>query len=126
MSLPLYLLRMLPLDKSFFVPFKAFFNREVSVSLRPHPGRPAKEYPTAALLGAAARKPIAPLIVSHGFQHSDICPLNPGISSELDFAPVSVTYDSPAQPTLTEAAEEPVQRVQHMARRKRHQWISQS
>lgn len=94
-----------PLDVSFFGPLNTFYNQELNIWLRNHPGRTVTHFQVAEIFQQAYLRAAK---VSHGqsgFAACGIFPLNENIFPEWMFAPSDVT-DQTSQ-AQEEAAAEP-------------------
>jgi len=90
--------RMQPLDRSVYGPFKRHISASQDSWMRNHPGKPMTIYDIPGLVSEALPKSVTPSNIMSGFRACGICPFNPDIFSEFDFAP-SVPTDRP-QPEI--------------------------
>jgi len=97
--------RLQPLDVSFMGPLNTYYEQEVRVWLRNHPGKVVTIYQVAALFGAAYQKAATSSTALSGFAKTGICPFNPHTFQDYMFA-ASETTDKPApgdEPTPSQA-----------------------
>lgn len=80
-----------PLDVSVYGPFKTYFNQESDSFMVNNPGKTINLKNIPTLAGRAHQRAFTPLNITKGFEHTGICPYNPNIFSDADFASASVT-----------------------------------
>lgn len=80
-----------PLDVSVYGPFKTYFNQESDSFMVNNPGKTINLKNIPTLAGRAHQRAFTPLNITKGFEHTGICPYNPNIFSDTDFASASVT-----------------------------------
>src|SRR6218665_1003861 len=90
--------RMQPIDRSVYGPFKRHISASQASWMRNHPGKPITIYDIPGLVSEALPKSVTPSNIVRDFRACGICPFNPDIFSEFDFAP-SVPTDRP-QPEI--------------------------
>lgn len=83
--------KMQPLDVSFFGPLNTFYNQELRIWLRNHPGRTVTHFQVAELFKQAYLRAATVNNGQNGFAASGIYPLNENIFPEWMFAPADVT-----------------------------------
>lgn len=84
-----------PLDVSFYSPLTTYYNQELSLWIRNHPGRIVTHYQVAQLFNNAYVKAATLKNAQSGFSATGIFPFNPNIFPEWMFDPALVT-DQPA------------------------------
>ena len=88
--------RMQPLDVGFFSPVMTYYNQEVSLWLKNHPGRIVTQFQVGGLFSKAFERAASVLTAKRAFESTGIVPLNPNIFPDYMFAP-SETTDRPVQ-----------------------------
>lgn len=83
--------RLQPLDRCFFGPLMTYYDREISKWLRNHPGRTVSVNQIAPIFASAYGQAARHDIAVQAFSCCGICPFNPEIFSDADFAPSLVT-----------------------------------
>jgi len=83
--------RLQPLDVSFMGLLNTYYEQEVRVWLRNHPGKVITIYQVASLFGAAYQKAATSSTAINGFAKTGICPFNPNIFPDYLFAPAETT-----------------------------------
>lgn len=86
--------RLQPLDVAFFGPLDSFYNAQITLWLRNHPGRTVGLYQVSRLFSAAYSKAATHGNALSGFSATGINPYNPNIFPDHLFAP-SVATDVP-------------------------------
>lgn len=96
--------RMQPLDVCFYGPLKTYFNQEISVWLRNHPGRVVTAFQIGYLFNQAYGKTASVQNACNGFKSTGLWPVNPDIfpdhffePSETTNIPMASTADNPDQ-----------------------------
>ena len=83
-----------PLDVSFMFPLNTFYVAAVEKFLRNNPGRALTQFQVSKLFGEAYLRAATPTTAINGFRKCGICPLNPNVFEEADFA-ASLPTDRP-------------------------------
>lgn len=83
--------RMQPLDVSFFVSIKTFYDQEVRLWLKMNPGRAVTQYQISGLFAPAYAKAATVANAESGFRNTGIWPVNPDIFPDYLFAPAETT-----------------------------------
>lgn len=83
--------RMQPLDVCFYGPLKIYFNQEISVWLRNHPGRVVTALQIGFLFNQAYGKTASVQNACNGFKNTGLWPVNPDIFPDHFFEPVEKT-----------------------------------
>ena len=100
--------RMQPLDVGFFAPVMTYYNQEVSLWLKNHPGRIVTQFQVAGLFCKAFQRAASVLTATNAFQSTGIVPFNPNIFPDHLFAPCETTDRPPpascAELNVTQAA----------------------
>lgn len=98
-----------PLDRSFMFPLNTFYVSSIEKFLRNNPGRTVTQFQISKLFGEAYLRAATPTTAINGFRKCGICPYNPDVFTDADFAASEVT-DQPLmqnsqQKVLDESAE---------------------
>lgn len=81
-----------PLDRTFFGPFKTYFNAEFQAHLRTHPGQSLRKGPAfETLLAAALQRASKPSTLVNGFRTTGMFPPSMAAIDEEAFAPADVS-----------------------------------
>lgn len=83
--------RMQPLDVCFYGPLKTYFNQEISVWLRNHPGRVVTALQIGYLFNQAYGKTASVQNACNGFKNTGLWPVNPDIFPDHFFEPAETT-----------------------------------
>ena len=83
--------RMQPLDVAFFAPLMTYYNQEVTVWLKAHPGRIVTQFQVGYLFSKAFQRAASVMTAVNAFQKTGIVPLNPHIFADHLFAPAETT-----------------------------------
>lgn len=83
--------RMQPLDVAFFAPLMTYYNQEVTVWLKAHPGRIVTQFQVGYLFSRAFQRAATVMTAVNAFQTTGIVPLNPYIFADHLFAPAETT-----------------------------------
>lgn len=83
--------RMQPLDVCFYGPLKTYFNQEISVWLRNHPGRVVTAFQIGYLFNQAYGKTASVQNACNGFKSTGLWPVNPDIFPDHFFEPAETT-----------------------------------
>lgn len=83
--------RLQPLDVSFFGPLSTYYNQEVEMWLKTHPGRTVTLGKVAKLFSNAYFKSATALNALNGSKASGICPFNPDIFPDHLYLPAATT-----------------------------------
>jgi hypothetical protein len=79
--------RLQPLDRSFFKPFKGYFNQAVEKWLRTNTGLSVTQYHISQLVTEAFGKAATVENSAHGFKCSGVWPVDPSVFKDTDFLP---------------------------------------
>ena len=90
-----------PLDRTVFGPFKRYYNSAFDNWMKENPGTTFSIYGIAQLVKQAFELAFTQKNIKSGFQRTGICPLNPDVFTEDDYAPSAVT-DRPPLASTTE------------------------
>jgi transposase-like protein len=90
--------RMQPLDVAFFAPLMTYYNQEVGLWLKNHPGRIVTQFQVAGLFSKAFQRAASVSTAAHAFESTGIVPLNPNIFPDHLFSPCDTT-DRPHDPS---------------------------
>jgi len=82
---------MQPLDVAFFAPLMTYYNQEVTVWLKAHPGRIVTQFQVGYLFSRAFQRAATVLTAVNAFEKTGIVPLNPHIFADRLFAPAETT-----------------------------------
>ncbi|ELU18029.1 hypothetical protein CAPTEDRAFT_197670 [Capitella teleta] len=93
-----------PLDVAFMGPLNTFYEQEVRMWLRNHPGQVITIYQVGSLFGKAYQRAATSSNAVNGFAKSGICPLNPYIFGEELFE-AAATTDRPAPEVAAQSPE---------------------
>jgi len=83
--------RMQPLDVAFFAPLMTYYNQEVTVWLKAHPGRIVTQFQVGYLFSRAFQRAATVLTAVNAFEKTGIVPLNPHVFADHLFAPAETT-----------------------------------
>ncbi|XP_011859972.1 PREDICTED: uncharacterized protein LOC105557363 [Vollenhovia emeryi] len=83
--------KMQPLDVAVYGPIKKYFEQEVNVFQKNHPGWIINQYDIAKLFGRAYSKGASVQNAIQGFKKPGIWPYNPHVFNDEDYAPSSMT-----------------------------------
>jgi hypothetical protein len=86
--------RLQPLDVSFFGPLKSAYSAECDKWMIQHPGKRITFYQMGKIFGLAYVRVALMAKALSGFQASGICPYNPDIFTDEDFAPAQLTEEN--------------------------------
>nr|CAH7768588.1 unnamed protein product [Callosobruchus chinensis] len=79
------------LDVAFMNPLSTYYSKEINVWLRGHPGRVVSQFVIAELFGNAFIKAATMSKAINGFRRTGVCPFNPDVFTDDDFAPAETT-----------------------------------
>ena len=101
--------RLQPLDVSFFGPLKAYDNQEIDKWMLRHPGKRVTDFDICSIFSPAYLKTASAEIDLVGFNKTVICPYDPEVFYDCDYAPSLVTdrplnYSSPATTAISSGA----------------------
>ncbi|KAB0804091.1 hypothetical protein PPYR_01061 [Photinus pyralis] len=82
--------RLQPLDVTFYSPLKTAFNAECNKYLKNHPHEKITPFEVAELFNNAYMRVATLEKATKGFQVTGICPFNPDVFSDEDFAPAEL------------------------------------
>lgn len=82
--------KMQPMDVAVYGPLKTYFEREVNMFQKAHPGRIINQYDVARLLSPAFLKSSVAINAVHGFERPGIWPVNKHVFGEEHFEPADV------------------------------------
>lgn len=82
--------KMQPMDVAVYGPLKTYFEREVNIFQKAHPGRIVNQYDVARLLSPAFLKTAVAMNAVHGFERPGIWPVNKYAFGDEDFEPADV------------------------------------
>lgn len=88
--------RLQPLDITFFGPLKSNYNKEIDKWMLNNPGKRVTDYDINEIFTPAYLKTVNGAKAATGFRVSGICPFNPDVFNNDDFA-ASLTTDQPQQ-----------------------------
>lgn len=86
--------RVQPLDVGFFAPLQIYYDQEIQLWLKQHPGRIVTDFQLAGLFKNAFLKSATPGNAVNAFAKTGIAPFNPNVFEDWMFAP-SLTTDQP-------------------------------
>lgn len=108
--------RLQPLDVGINGPFKSYCTKGQDNWLRNHPGKTMSIYEIPGIVKSAWPLAATPVTIMNAFKKAGICPFNPGVFTEEDYAPSFVTDRPLLQVASSQAAssqaasnEEPLQ-----------------
>lgn len=84
-----------PLDRSFFRPFKAYFNQEAQLWMKNHSSRNFTRYQAGTVIGKAWIRAAGVGNAVNGFRASGIFPLDPNAIPDHFFSMLDSTVDTP-------------------------------
>lgn len=82
--------KMQPMDVAVYGPLKTYFEREVNLFQKSHPGRIINQYDVARLLSPAFLKSAVAQNAVHGFERPGIWPVNKYAFGDEDYEPAAV------------------------------------
>lgn len=94
--------KMQPMDVAVYGPLKTYFEREVNVFQKSHPGRIINQYDVAKLLSPAFLKSAVAINAVHGFERPGIWPVNKYAFGDEDYEPAAVIAGTSNMNTRTE------------------------
>ena len=80
-----------PLDRTVYGPFKRYYNAALDNWMRENPATTLSIYGVAQLAKQAFELAFTPRNILSGFRCTGICPLNPNVFTNDDFAPSAIT-----------------------------------
>lgn len=87
--------RLQPLDVAVYGPLKTRINVSQDAWMKSHPGKTMTIYDIPGVVKEAWPASVTPRNIMKGFEVTGICPLNPAIFQDCDFAPSYVTDQPP-------------------------------
>lgn len=89
-----------PLDTGFFGPLQTFYNQQIRLWLKAHPGRVVTHLQVANIFGEAYLKAATPATAIKAFKTTGIVPYNPQIFEDWMFDPSETTNRTPAEENI--------------------------
>ncbi|KAH9636409.1 hypothetical protein HF086_006169, partial [Spodoptera exigua] len=99
--------KMQPMDVAVYGPLKTYFEREVNLFQKSHPGRIINQYDVARLLSPAFLKSAVAQNAVHGFERPGIWPVNKYAFGDEDYEPAAVIAGTSNMNIATETTNSP-------------------